>query len=73
MDRISDLRIIIGMFFGLIGIVLVAASLFGPSDVIVGLNIKGNLWVGSFMIVFATTMILLGLVATGKVARNSKK
>jgi len=58
---LNDLRFVIGLFFTLVGIILIGASLFGPSDIVPGVGVKGNLWAGLPMVLFGLAMLLLAL------------
>ncbi|MBL7714339.1 MAG: hypothetical protein JNL01_02660 [Bdellovibrionales bacterium] len=56
LDRFADLRFAIGLFFSIIGILLLAASLLNPNDVVVGIRL--NFVAGAFMGVFGALMLL---------------
>ena len=55
--KLTDLRIIIAMFFGLIAVILLGASMVGPSDLVEGIHV--NLLVGCGMGLFAALMLVL--------------
>ncbi len=57
-----DLRIPLGLMFGIFGIILAAVGIFGPAnqtDISLGINI--NLQWGAVLIVFAALMLFLAL------------
>ena len=61
-----DLRVPIGLMFGVIGLLLVGYGLLGdPAVYTVSLGINVNLWAGAGMTVFGALM-LLGALRTGK-------
>ena len=66
MKYLTDLRFVIGLFFLVVGIILILTSLFGPSDIIVNIGIKGNLWVGLPILVFAGSMLFASLRSKAK-------
>jgi len=61
MKYFNDLRFVIGLFFLITGLILVLTSFFGPSDIIAGVGVKGNLWVGLPILVFASGMLYFSL------------
>ncbi|MBF0363273.1 MAG: hypothetical protein HQK49_19780 [Oligoflexia bacterium] len=63
MKILEDLRAVIGLFFFIIGAILISASIFGPSDVIPSINIKANLWTGLVIFVFGSVMLFFGLTS----------
>ena len=57
-----DLRLPLGMMFGIFGLILVAVGVFGPvnqTDISMGINM--NLKWGVVLIVFAAVMLFLAL------------
>ncbi len=55
-----DLRIPLGLMFGIFGLILVAVGIFGPAnqtDVSMGIAI--NLWWGVVLLVFSSLMLFL--------------
>jgi hypothetical protein len=53
--RFTDLRFIIGLFFGSLAVILVGAFAFGPSDLVADIHV--NLLVGCAMGLFAAVML----------------
>lgn len=56
LDRFADLRFAIGLFFSIIGILLLGSSLLNPNDVVVGIRL--NFVAGAIMGVFGALMLL---------------
>ncbi len=55
--KLGDLRFVIGLFFAVVGIILLLTSVFGPSDEVSGVRL--NLVVGAFMGAFGAGMLFL--------------
>jgi drug/metabolite transporter (DMT)-like permease len=60
--KMTDLRFIIGLFFTFCGVVLVATSFFGASDLVEGFRM--NLDSGLLMLVFGLFMLTLSVLST---------
>lgn len=57
---IQDLRFVIGLFFAIVGGLLLAVGITNQAPYPDGLRL--NLWAGSLMAIFATLMILLSVL-----------
>ncbi len=57
MNRLFDLRFVIGLFFLVVGLLLFGYSFISPNIAANGKDV--NLWCGVFFILFAVVMLLL--------------
>ncbi len=55
--RFDDLSFVIGLFFSVVGIILLLTHFFGPSDSVAG--VKLNLVSGAVMTVFGSFMLVV--------------
>jgi hypothetical protein len=65
---LTDLRFIIGAFFGFSGVTLSAYGLWGPSDVVEGIHV--NIDSGVAMLVFGALMIATAAFTQQKASRE---
>ena len=69
-----DLRIPIGLMFGLFGLILTGVGLFGSADLTAkSLGINMNLWWGLVLLVFSAVMLLLALKKKSALPSEPKK
>jgi uncharacterized membrane protein len=61
MKHLGDLRFVIGLFFSIVGAILLLASAFGPSDLVPGAGVKGNLVTGVPITLFGLVMLAFAL------------
>ncbi len=60
--KLGDLRFVIGLFFAVVGIILLLTSVLGPNDEVSGIRL--NLVCGAFMGVFGSGMLFLSARGT---------
>ena len=66
-----DLRIPIGLMFGIIGIILMIYGFFSEHDIYNrSLKINVNLWWGVILFVFSIVMLLLAMRANRKISKD---
>ena len=69
-----DLRIPIGLMFGLFGLILAGVGLFGSPDLTAkSLGINMNLWWGLALLVFSAVMLALAFRKKSALPSDSKK
>jgi len=69
-----DLRIPIGLMFGLFGLILTGVGLFGSADLTAkSLGINMNLWWGLALLVFSAVMLLLAFKKKSALPSGPKK
>lgn len=62
MEKLNDLRFVIGLFFAVVGAILLATAAFGPNDVVAGVRL--NLFAGTGMGLFGAVMLLLSTTSS---------